>query len=94
MCRGDTVTFDRRNKNKSFKFHLKTLALKKKKTQKLIFVFLLLELIYVKEPSAFSTAPFCPVLSLLLLMTDASSFCFVLLFLCVLFEFHMSKLLS
>lgn len=68
MCRGDTVTFDRRNKNKSFKFHLKTLALKKKKkTQKLIFVFLLLELIYVKEPSAFSTAPFCPVLLLLFL---------------------------
>ena len=55
MCSGDTVTFDRRNKNKSFKFHLKTLALKEKKekTQKLIFVFPLVELIYVKEPTAF-----------------------------------------
>ena len=67
MCSGDTVTFDRRNKNKSFKFHLKTLALKEKKekTQKLIFVFPLVELIYVKEPTAFFfTAPFGSVLFL------------------------------
>lgn len=63
MCSGDTVTFDRRNENKSFTFHLKPQFLKKttKKnpTLRIEFVFLLVELKNVKELGTFFTAPFC-----------------------------------
>lgn len=56
MCSGDYVTFDRRNENKSFKFHLKPQYLKK--TLRIEFVFLLVELINVKELGTFSPLPF------------------------------------
>lgn len=84
MCSGDTVTFDRRNENKSFKFHLKPWCLKKKHTLRTEFVFLLVELIYVKELGAFfhcsflfSSAPLIPCL----FNTVSTVLCF--LFLCL-----------
>lgn len=57
MCSGDTVTFDRKNENKSFKFQLKPWYLKK--NLRIEFVFLLVELKDVKELRTIFTAPFC-----------------------------------
>jgi hypothetical protein len=48
MCTGDTVTFDRKNENKSFKFHFKPWYLKKK-SLRIEFIFLLVELINVRS---------------------------------------------
>lgn len=51
MCSGDTVTFDRKNENKSFKFHLKPWYLKR-----IEFVFLLVKRKNVKALGTFFTA--------------------------------------
>lgn len=56
MCSGDTVTFDRRNENRSFKFHLKPWYLKN--PLRIAFVFGLVDRRSIKELGTSPTAPF------------------------------------